>query len=89
LKSATYLKEGVMKMDDKKKTTPTIIMHKRWNDRHQWGKTNHAMNYTNVKNRFQWREHNNFGDWFYVIHLEQSLTMPLKFTTIGTKKPSK
>jgi hypothetical protein len=28
-KSATYLKKGVMKMDDKKETTPTIIICKR------------------------------------------------------------
>ncbi len=55
-RSATYPK-GVMKMDDKKETTPTIIMCKRWNDGHQWGRTNHAMSYTNVKNRFLWREH--------------------------------
>jgi hypothetical protein len=47
----------MMKMDDKKETTPTIIMCKRWNDGHQWGRTNHAMSYTNVKNRFLWREH--------------------------------
>jgi hypothetical protein len=25
----TYLKKGLMKMDDKEKTTPTIIMRKR------------------------------------------------------------
>jgi hypothetical protein len=29
LKSTTYPKKGVMKMDDKTKTTPTIIMCKR------------------------------------------------------------
>jgi hypothetical protein len=24
------------------------------------------MGYTNVKNGFQWHEHNIFGEWFYV-----------------------
>ncbi len=84
----TYLK-GVMKMDDKEETAPTIIICKRWNDGHQWGKANHAMSYTNVKNRFQWREYNTFEDWLYAVHWKQSLTMPLKFTTIGIEKPRK
>jgi hypothetical protein len=26
---ATYMKEGMMKIDDKEEITPTIIMHKR------------------------------------------------------------
>jgi hypothetical protein len=29
LRSATYPKKGMMKMDDKEKPTPTIIMRKR------------------------------------------------------------
>ncbi len=88
-RSTTYSKKGRMRMDGKKETMPTIIMRKRWNDGHQWGRTNHATGYTNVKNKFKWREHNNFGDWLYEVHLEQSLMTTLKFTTTGTKKQSK
>jgi hypothetical protein len=83
------MKEGMMKIDDKEEITPTIIMHKRWNDGHQCGRTNHATSYTNVKNRLQWCEHNNFEDWFYVLHPKQSLTMPLKFTITRIEKPNK
>ncbi len=86
---ATYSQKGKMRMDGKKETTPTIIMRKRWNDGHQWGRANHATGYANVKNKFKWCEHNTFGDWLYVVHSEQSLMTTLKFTTIGTKKPSK
>jgi hypothetical protein len=83
------LKKGLMKMDHKEKTTPTIIMCKRWNDGHKWGRVNHVMGYTNVKNRFQWHQHNIFGNWFYAVHPDQNLTMPLKFTTTRIEKPSK
>jgi hypothetical protein len=83
------LKKKLMKMDDKEKTTPTITMRKRWNDGHQWERVNHVTGYTNVKKRFQWRGHNTFRNWFYEVHLQQSLTMPLKFTTIRIEKLSK
>ncbi len=69
LRSVTYPKEGMMNVGDKEETTLNFIMCKRWNDGHQWGRANHAIGYTNVKNKFQWREHNTFGDWFYTLHL--------------------
>ncbi len=88
-RSTTQPKEGVMKMDEKEETMPTIIVRKKWNDGHQWGKVKHATSYTNVKNRFQWCEHNTFENWFYAVHPKQSLMMPLKLTTTGIEKPSK
>jgi hypothetical protein len=60
-------------------------MRKKQNDKHQWRRTNHAVGYKNVKSRFQWHEHNTYGDWFYVVHLQQSLITPLEFIEIETK----
>jgi len=47
------------------------------------------MGYIKVRSRFQWHEHNTFGDWFCAMHLQQSLTTPLEFVESETKKPNR
>jgi len=89
-RSSTYLKEEVIETDDEKETTLIAKkMHKRRNDEHQWKRTNHTIGYTEVRNRFQWPKHDTSKNWFCAMHSKQSPTMLFKFTTNGTKKPSR
>ncbi len=89
-RSSTYLEEGMIEMDDKEETTLIAKkMHKRQNDEHQWKRTNHTTWYTNVRNRFQWHEHDTSKNWFCAMHSKQSPTTLFKFTANGTKNPSR
>ncbi len=74
------------KIDDEEETTPIVTKCARDNYKHHWRKANHATSHTKVRNRFQWHEHNTYGNWT-CVHLEQSPMMPLKFTTTRIEKP--